>query len=232
LRIDMRYACIAAWLGLACAAGGPGAPAPGTSQAWGSVRLVPREGVTPGGAGGGSYGDRRLRDVVFVDYTRPGFAVVYAEAASAPGGELAFSIQDWRVSTRIEPENGAVGAAGRVVVRNDSVDPHLVSYPAADLVRRLEPGEQLAVPVPRAGEQAVFLLDEGASATFFAAPGPFAVVSATGSFELAGLEPGPRRLRVWHPRFPTAAADVVLEPDGRHQVDFELGIGRGEHGAH
>ena len=59
----MRYAWIAAWLGLACAAGVPGAPAPGTSQAFGHVRLVPREGVTPGGQGGGSYSDRRLRDV-------------------------------------------------------------------------------------------------------------------------------------------------------------------------
>ena len=109
----MRYAWIAAWLGLACAAGVPGAPAPGTSQAFGHVRLVPREGVTPGGQGGGSYSDRRLRDVEFVDYTRPGFAVAYAEAASPPGGELVFAIQDWRVSTRIEPENGAVGARGR-----------------------------------------------------------------------------------------------------------------------
>jgi len=196
------------------------------------VRLVPREGVTPGGVGGGSYGDRRLRDVEFVDYTRPGFAVVYAEAASAPGGELAFTIQDWRVSTRIEPENGAVGAAGRVVVRNESADAHLVSYPAADLVRKLEPGDELAIPVPRAGEQAVFLLDGQSSATFFAAPGPFAVVSAAGTFELTGLKPGPQRLRIWHPRFPTAVEDVVLEPDAALQVDFELGIGRGEHDAH
>ncbi len=228
----MRYAWIAAWLGLACAAGVPGAPAPGTSQAFGHVRLVPREGVTPGGQGGGSYSDRRLRDVEFVDYTRPGFAVAYAEAATPPGGELVFAIQDWRVSTRIEPEDGAVGARGRVVVRNESVDPHLVSYPAANLVRNLEPGEELAVPVPQAGEQGVFLLDEQVSATFFAAPGPFAVVSAEGRFELTGLQPGPQRLRIWHPRFPTAAKDVGLEPDTAHQVDFEVGVGRGEHDAH
>lgn len=230
----MRYASIAACLGLAlaCAAGGPSAPAPGTSQAFGTVRLVPREGVTPGGASGGSYGDRRLRDVEFVDYSRPGFAVAYGEAASPPAGELTFAIEDWRISTRIEPEHGAVGAAGRVVVRNDSVDPHLVSYPAADLVQTLEPGETLTIPVPRAGEQALFLLDVEASATFFAAPGPFDVVSETGSYELDGLQPGPQRLRVWHPRFPTAARDVVLEPDTRQAVDFEVGVGRGEHDAH
>jgi hypothetical protein len=230
--MDLRYACIAAWLGLACAAGGPGAPAPGTSQARGHVRLVPREGVTPGGHGGGSYGDRRLRDVEFVDYTRPGFAVVYTEAASAPGGELAFAIQDGRVGTRIEPANGAVGAAGRVLVRNESAEAHLLSYPAANLVRNLAPGDELAIPVPRAGEQGVFLLDRQVSATFFAAPGPFTVVSAAGNFELPGLKPGPLRLRVWHPRFPTAVEDVVLEPDVSLQVDFELGLGRGEHDAH
>ena len=63
----MRSSFVAALVLLACA-GVPDPPAPGTAQVWGHLRLVPREGVTPVGQGGASYGDRRLRDVEFVDY--------------------------------------------------------------------------------------------------------------------------------------------------------------------
>lgn len=225
----MRHAWLAALLGLACAAAGPGAPAPGTSQVSGQLRLVPREGVTPGAHGSASYGDRRLRDVEFVDYSHPGFAVVYTETQPPPGGDLAFAIRDSRVGTRIEPEHGAVGAGGRVIVRNEGPDAHVLSYPAADLVRRLEPGQQVEIPVPRAGEQGLFLIDRPAAAVVFAAPGPFAVVSASGGFTLAGLPPGPRRLRAWHPRFPTATADVDLAPDAAVRVDIDLGLGLAGH---
>jgi hypothetical protein len=191
------------------------------------VRLVPREGLTPGKAGSASYGDRRLRDVEFVDYSRPGFAVVYAEAPSPLGGDLAFAIRDSRVGTRIEPAHGAVGAGGRVIVRNESPNAQVVSYPAADLVRKVAPGESLEIAVPRAGEQGLFLIGRPVEATVFAAPGPYTVVSASGRFAL-DLPPGPRRLRAWHPRFPTAAADVDLASGARVQVDFDLGLGHGE----
>jgi hypothetical protein len=191
------------------------------------VRLVPREGVTPGGHGSASYGDARLRDVEFVDYSRPGFAVVYVEQEPPPGGALAFAIRESRVGTRIEPENGAIGAGGRLIVRNEAPAAHVLSYPAAELVRRLKPGEQLEIPVPRAGEQGLFLVDRPVSATVFAAPGPFAVVSSSGGFTLSGLPPGARQLRAWHPRFPTATADVELAPDASVRVDLELGLGRG-----
>lgn len=221
----MRYTWLTAALVLACAGSVPQAPSPGTSQAWGHVRLVPHEGVTPGGHGSHSYGDRRLRGVEFVDYSTPGFAVIYTDAPSAPGGELELEIRDGRVGTHIAPEHGAVGAAGRVVVRNDSAEAHVLSYPAAGLVRTLAPGQRLEVGVPRPGEQGLFLIDRGAEVVIFAAPGPFTVVSSSGDFTLTDLPPGPRRLRAWHPRFPAASADVDLVADASVRVDFDLGVG-------
>jgi hypothetical protein len=59
-------ACAAAAL-LACAAAPPPDPASGRATAWGFLRLVPREGVTPRAAASVSpYADPALRDVEFV----------------------------------------------------------------------------------------------------------------------------------------------------------------------
>lgn len=219
-------------LWLACA-GAPAPPAPGTSQAWGELRLVPREGVQPGHAGGGSYGDRRLRDVEFVDYSKPGFAVVYVEEHRAPAGELTLHLRADRIGTSIDPSYAAVGAAGRIVVQNDSPAAHLLSYPAAGVVSRLAPGERTELVVPRAGEQGLFLLDVPAAvATVFAAPGPFSVVSSTGRYTLSDLTPGHREIRAWHPRFPPAARSVELAPDTPVRLDIEIGVGRGEEHEH
>jgi hypothetical protein len=221
-------------LAFACAAP-PEASAPGTSEAWGMVRLVPREGVAPGKPGAAAYGDRRLRDVEFVDYTRPGFAVVYVEQATAPGGEVALAIRGSRVGIRLEPAHVAVGASGRVSLRNDSAESHVVSYPAAGIIRPLAAGESTTFEVPRAGEQGLFVLDEpDAGATLFAAPGSFGVASAAGRYRVTGLAPGAQELRVWHPRFPPAVRAVVLAPGASVEVDFEIGVGRsgGAHAHH
>jgi hypothetical protein len=223
----MRHWCLALLWMLACASA-PEPPAPGTSTAWGHLRLVPREGVAPGGHGAGSYGDRRLRGVEFVDYSRPGFAVIYVVDEEPPGGELELAIRSSRIKTFIEPEHGAIGAAGRLVVRNESPAAHVLSYPAGGVIRRLEPGARAELPVSRTGEQGVFLLDvPDAEVTVFAAPGAFTLVAASGRFALNGLTPGHRELRVWHPRFPPAMHPVHLEPGGSVQVDFEIGVGRG-----
>jgi hypothetical protein len=215
-------------LGCLCAcASAPPPPAPGTAQAWGDLRLVPREGVEPS-AGGGSYGDRRLRDVEFVDYTRPGFAVVYVEREPAPAGSLALAIRESRIATEIAPAEAAVGAAGRVRVRNETDVAHVLSYPAAGRIVRVAPGAEASFDLPRSGEQRLFVLDvPSATATLFAAPGPFSVVSPTGRFLLDGLAPGPSRLRVWHPRFPPAERGVELAPDVSLRVDLEIGVGHG-----
>jgi hypothetical protein len=231
----MQRAWLAAVCALACA-GAPGAPdghAPGTSVAWGDLRIVPREGVHPAGGGSGSYGDRRLRDVEFVDYSRPGFAVVFVEQAQPPAAGLELAIRDSRIGTGIVPSEGVVGAAGRITVANETDTAHVVSYPAAGLVWSVEPGARAEFAVPRAGEQGVFLLDvPTASATVFAAPGPFSVVTSTGRFRLADLPPGPTLVRAWHPRFPPASRQIDLTPDAEVRVDIEIGVGRGEETPH
>src|SRR5262245_4462678 len=86
-------------LSLACASGGS-APAPGKARVFGTLRLVPHTGVeVPSSHGGGSYGSRRMRDVELVDYSTPGFAVVYVAEETAPGGSARIAIRD----TRVEP---------------------------------------------------------------------------------------------------------------------------------
>jgi hypothetical protein len=213
---------------LACASV-PDAPAPGRSHALGRLRLVPHEGVPPAGGGEGAYGDRRLRDVEFVDYSKPGFAVVYVEGEE-PGGELDLAIRATRLGTRLDPVHGAVGAAGRLVVTNRSGAAHVLSYPAAGVVRAIRPGERLELALPRAGEQGLFLLDvPEAEALVFAAPGPFAVVSSSGRFALRDLPSGTQTLHAWHPRFPPLVQQVDLPSGGVVQVELEMGVGRGEH---
>ncbi len=218
---------IGALAAVACASG-PGAHhAPGDTAAAGSLRLVPREGVTPGRPGGGAYGDRRLRDVAFVDYAHPGFAVVYLDGGRSPGGRADVAIRDTRTRVVLSPEHAALGVGGVIVVRNDARDPHVVSCPAAQIVRRVAPGESVEIPASEAGERALFLLDaKSAEALVFVAPGPFAVTAEDGSFELHDLPPGTQRLRAWHPRFPPAARTVDLVSGELVLVDIELGVDR------
>jgi len=230
----MRRTLLLSLLLVACVSV-PEQPAPGTSQAYGRIRLVPREGVTPGSAGSASYGDRRLRDVEFVDYTRPGFAVVYVASGETPDGEIALAIRESRMGTTIEPALAAVGAAGRIAIRNDGTQSYVISYPAAGVVRPLAPGESAEFAVPRAGEQGLFVLDApDAGATVFAAPGRFGIATPAGRFRVNDVTPGTHELRVWHPRFPPVLRRVELAPNASVEVDFELGVGRtdGEHAHH
>ena len=210
----------------ACASAPEEAAAPDTATVWGSLKLVPREGVTPAKPGSASYGDRRMRDVELVDYTHPGFAVVFVEAEPVPTGQIEIAIRTSRF-TRFEPAIAAAGSGASLVIENASDEAHVLSYPAAGLIRRLKPGEKLELPIARAGEQGLFLLDEAdAAATLFAAPGPFTVLSSTGSFELRGLAPGSYKVRAWHPRFPPASESVELAAGARVQIDIEIGVGQ------
>jgi hypothetical protein len=206
---------------LGCA--GVPAPAPGTSQVVGEIRLVRRAGLSTGG--GGAYGDLRMRSVRMVDYSKPGFAVVYVEA-EPPMGDVPVTIRSSPLGPMLEPREAAVGASGRVVVRNRTDAGHVVSHPASGMVRTLAPGEEITVEPPQPGEQQLYLLDAPeASATIFAAPGPFAIVAPSGHFALSGLRPGPTVVHVWHPRFPIASRDVELAPDTTLEVVLELGVG-------
>ena len=65
---------VAGWLA-ACAAPQLATRAAGTAAVAGTVRLVPHDGV-PIHPQSNAYGDRRLRDVQLVDYSKPGSCVV------------------------------------------------------------------------------------------------------------------------------------------------------------
>jgi hypothetical protein len=217
----------------ACAAGPPPDPLAGSATAWGFVRLVPRADVTPRAPGSASpYADPALRDVELVDYSRPGFAVVYLEGTPSPGGLASFQIRDGPLRPYLEPAHAAVGVGGTLRVANASARAHVLSLPDADLVRRLEPGEAIELGLARAGEHPLFLLDAPEElGRVFVAPGRFAVASDTGRFELRDLPPGRLLLRAWHPRFPPISRDLELAPGRVARVDLELGVGTlSEHG--
>jgi len=214
---------VAALAALACA-GAP--PAPGKARVFGTLRLVPHEGAPHPSGNGSSYGSLRMRDAGLVDYSKPGFAVVYVAEDAKPGGTATIEIRDTQVEPRLVPDALAIGDGGRITLVNAGGAPHIVSYPAAGLVKRLAAGERFEIAVPSAGEQGLFLLDvPEATATLFAAPGPFTVVSTSGDYELRDLEPGASVLRAWHPRFPPVARHVELAPDTTLRVDLQMGVG-------
>jgi hypothetical protein len=213
---------------VACATGAPAPPTAGTGTAWGYLKLVPHEGVTPVKPGASPYADRRMRDVEFVDYSKPGFAVVHLDSGPSPRGSAALEIRTTGVRTRLDPPQVAVGAGGSVVVTNSAATAHVLSAPALGFLRRLEPGEHAEIALPNAGEQSLFLLDVPRSeATLFVSPGPFVVVSADGRFELSGLAPGHYAVMAWHPRFPPVRASLDLAADQVVRLDLEMGVDQG-----
>lgn len=238
----MRHLVLFAAVAIAFAcASAPQAPAPEKGSIWGYLQLVPRVGNKPHPLGSASYGDGRLRDVVFVDYSRPGFAVVYVEESEeeserTPGGQIRLTIRDTRVHSRIEPTHAAVMASGSVRVVNSSRESRVLSCPGTGLVRQLAPGESTVIELGEAGAYSLFLLDvPGAQSTVFAAPGPFAVVSESGRFELRNLEPGRRRLGTWHPRAAPTSRWVDLVTGEVLRLDLEIGVGQkggGDDGSH
>jgi hypothetical protein len=163
-------------------ASAPPAPAPGRATLFGTLKLTPRQGLAlPASGPDAGYGDPRLRDVALVDYSRPGFAVVYLDGGASPAGTALVSIRSSVVSSRLEPERVAVGVGGVLRVANASDRPHVVSLPGFDVVTSLAPGEQLEVSLASPGAHSVFLLDDDAESVVFAAPGPFAVVGTDGA---------------------------------------------------
>jgi hypothetical protein len=204
------------------------APGAGESSVWGYVRLVPREGVS-GTPSSGGYGSRALADVELVDYTQPGFAVVWAEGSPPAGGRVLLSVRRGAARVEIDPPHAALGVGGVLAVENRDTEEHVLSCPAAGVVRRLAPGAALEIELTARGEAGVFLLDVPSSqARVFASPGPFRVVSASGRYELAGLHPGPGRVHAWHPRFPPASASLDLAAGQRMRLDLELRVDRPE----
>jgi hypothetical protein len=218
-------AALLAAAALACATSQAPPPDPGTGGVQGTLRLVPRQGVTPMKPGGSAYANRRLADVTFVDYSKPGFAVVYVAEGASPGGTAELAIRSTGVRTRLDPAHAAVGAGGRIAVRNQSGAPHVLSAPGIGMLQRLDPGQQVEIPVSQAGEQSIYLLDVPRSeAVVFVAPGPFTVVAEDGRFHLNGLAPGEHRLKAWHPRFPPAQASLRIAGGSIAHLDLDMGV--------
>jgi len=168
-----------------------------------------------------------LRQVTFVDYDHPGFAVVWVEGAPSPAGQAVLLIRDAQTRAVLAPEYAAVGEGGSIVVHNAARDAHVVSCPRAQLVRTLAPGESVEIAAPEPGEEPVFVLDgQGAHASVFVSPGPFAVTDENGSFTLRGLPPGRQRLRAWHPRFPPASQVIDVAEGRATRVEIEMGVDR------
>ncbi len=217
-----RFLQLAVSLALACASA-PLAPAPGRAALAGTLRLVPHSGVKLPSPAGGGYADPRLRDARLLDYSRPGFAVVYLESGASPAGTARVAVRSSAFGARLDPEHAALGAGGLLTLANESSAAQVVSVPSVGLVRRLEPGESLAQPVA-AGAHEVFLLGTESQASVFAAPGPFARVAQSGRWSLRDLEPGVARVRTWHPRFPAVAREIELVAGVTAELALEVGV--------
>jgi hypothetical protein len=225
---------LAAAVLVACA-GAPPPPMAGTGTLFGDVRLTPRQGVTPPPAtrSGGGYDDPRLRGVRLVDYSRPGFAVVYLDGVAPGQSSAAIAIRTTALGVRLDPAGVALGATGKLRLANETREPHIVSLPRSGEVQELRPGERLEVELADPGPHPIYLLDLEAEAVAFAAPGPFSVVDSAGGWQLKNLAPGPATLRTFHPRFPSAAQQVRIAAGERQRVDLEIGVDLigGEHHA-
>jgi hypothetical protein len=226
---------VAACVLVACV-GAPALRDPAKSGVYGYLRLRPHEGsaaAPTAGAPKDAYGDRRYSGAGLVDYSKPGFAVVYLER----GGEGAPAAAEIAIRARtgggiaFDPPHAATAVGGEIALRNRDAQPHLVSIPGARFVRSLAAGDHVVLPASAAGALEIFAPGApDAAATVFVAPGPFAAVNESGRFEIVDVAPGPNRLGVWHPRLPPAMRAVALAAGDVARVDLEIGVGRSVEG--
>jgi hypothetical protein len=219
-------AAVACWLA-ACGAPPLAESAPGTAAVAGTVRLVPHEGL-PSHPHGDAYGDRRLRDVQLVDYSNAGSSVVYLDLGARPGGSAQVAVEESLAGARLTPRFAVVGAGGDVAVVNRTAGEVVVSVPAQGRVERVAAGGSLSLRADRAGPLEIFLLGAEEPARIWVSPGPWVRPDAAGHFVLRGLPPGRAELHAWHPRLPSAKAEVDLRAGETASVNFEIGVGRGE----
>jgi len=192
----------------------------------GQLRLVPRAGAA---ARSPAREASEVGDARFVDYSTPGFAVVYLEGAAPAAVTFPLSIETSASGPHLVPENGALGAGGALAITNQTAEAHVVSCPEAGVLARIPARQTLEIPVRQAGPLSLFLLDRpGPMAQLFAAPGPYTVVSGAGTWELHGVRPGPHRLRTWHPRFAETMRPVEVAADQVLQLQLEVGVERGD----
>ena len=169
MRARAAIIAVAPWL--AACAPQLGVPEPGRAGVAGTVRLVPREGV-PSHSGSGGYGDRRLHDVRFVDYSKPDSCVVYLDIAAQPGGLAHLAVEESLSGVRLSPSLAVVGVAGEVVVENRASRAVVVSLPAVDRVDRIEAGAELRLRAERPDRSRSLCWDRRARAGRVS-PGPW-----------------------------------------------------------
>ena len=222
-RRDRAFVLALASVCLACTTPTSAPTSEGLASVTGTVRLVPRAGVEPS-SGDGAYGDRSLRDVEFVDYTRPGFSVVYSDGAP-PADRAAIAIRASTSRLRMEPAENIAGPAGAILVHNDTDAPRIVSDPVEGLIREIAAGQTLRIEKPKPGLHTLHVVGEAdLAARVFVAPGPFARVSARGRYVLRGLAPGPHSLHAWHGRFAPVTHHLELLPNERRELDIAIGV--------
>jgi len=218
-------------LGVGGCAHRPAPPAPGLSTLTGRVEVRAPVPSAAEGSATASYGDRRLRDATRVDYSRPGFAVVYvetdppdpapAEDGSAPAR---VTLSSGTTRLRVDPAELAMRTGAVLSIHNASPAAHVISIPELGRVTPIEAGEQIRIAVDVAGELSLYVLDHpGSRVHLFSAPGPFVRLPDSGRFALTDLPPGRRRLHAWHARLPPTSVDVELLPDRIEDVDLVLG---------
>lgn len=230
-RILTFVLCIAT---VACAT----ATAPDQISVSGHVRLVPHADLRELGIAMNAYGDRRLRNARLVDYSRPGFSVVYLDHRDAQDSdaiaprvdrEVHLAIRGGDIRARLEPAHLAMRTGDVIRLRNLDRDAHIVSCPKASVLQQVAPGEEVRFELSMPGVYRFYLADTSApGGIVFVAPGPFSVTSNSGRFHIPDLTPGTWTLHAWHPRFPPASREVVLATGDSLEIDFEIGVGHAQ----
>lgn len=219
VQIVRTLASAGVWLALfvGCASANPPARLTGT------LELIPPVGA-PVAANGGSYGSHRYRDATPVDYSRPGFAVVYLEDGEPPSDLARFSIRESAAGVRLRPRYGVAGLSGVIEISNETKGPQVVSCPEASVLESVEPGASIRIVPVGPGRHSLYLPASPVGASIaFVSPGPFDRVSSLGRWALPGTPAGRWTLKTWHPRFPSFERVVEVDGDGETTVDLKIG---------
>ena len=134
-----------------------------------------------------------MRDAEMVDYSHPGFSVVYLEDRPSPTGSSEIALRESPIGPRFSPAQSAVGVGGTIVVINETDRVQVLTCPRLDVWIAVDPGERLELDAREAGSIELFLIEgTEAHATVFSSPGPFSVVDAGGNWWLLDQPPGAR----------------------------------------
>ena len=216
-----KWGAVVALVGLACATAPP-TPAPGKGVLFGRLELVARAPTRPPAG----YDDPRLAAARRVDYSRPGFSVVYApgRAATDPA-PVTLRVRSGPAGLRMHPAQAATSEGSRLRIANGTDRSLLVSSPSLSLFREIAAQEALDVGPMPGGEHRIYVGGGEAEVLLFAAPGSFVVPSVDGRWQLRDLEPGAARVRAWHSRLPPAEKSVTVVEGQATRVDLQVGVG-------